>query len=79
MALHRCCSHHPSRRNDVMVTIENLEVQFDVEGEGDEAVFARLFEQHMRRYSRAEHGLRERERRIEAECRLGDQPMDGAS
>ena len=62
-----------------MVTIENLEVQFDVEGEGDEAVFAKLFEQHMRRYSRMEQSLRDRERRMEAECRLGDQPMDVAS
>lgn len=62
-----------------MVTIENLEVKFDVEGEGDEAVFAKLFEQHMRRYSRMEQSLRDRERRIEAECRLGDQPMGGSS
>jgi len=62
-----------------MVTIQNLEVQFDVEGEGDEAVFAKLFEQHMRRYSRMEQLLRDRERRIEAECRLGDTAKDAAS
>lgn len=61
-----------------MITIQNLEVQFDVEGEGDDAVFAKLFEQHMRRYSRAEQSLRERERRMQAECRVGEQPTDNA-
>ena len=30
-----------------MVTISNLEVNFDVEGEGDEATFARLFEKYV--------------------------------
>jgi len=62
-----------------MVTIQNLEVQFDVDGDGDEAVFARLFEQHIRRYSRMEQALRDRERRMEAESRLGDQPTDALS
>ena len=62
-----------------MVTIQNLEVQFDVEGDGDEAVFAKLFEQHIRRYSRAEQSQRDRERRIEIECRLGDTVKDAAS
>ena len=33
-----------------MITIQNLEVRFEVEGEGDEAVFARLFQKHMRRW-----------------------------
>lgn len=50
-----------------MVTIQNLEVQFDVEGEGDEAVFARLFEQHMRRWQAAMQQQQERERRMRAE------------
>jgi hypothetical protein len=62
-----------------MVTIENLEVQFDVEGEGDEAVFARLFEQHMRRYSQQDALRRERERRLQAECSIGGQTADGAA
>lgn len=62
-----------------MVTIQNLEVQFDVEGEGDEAVFARLFEQHMRRYSQLDQQRRERERRIQAECSLAGQGADGAA
>lgn len=33
-----------------MITIHNLEVRFEVEGEGDEAVFARMFEKNMRRW-----------------------------
>lgn len=59
-----------------MVTIQNLEIQFDVEGTSDEAVFARLFEQHLRRHEQGEQAARERERRLQAECRLGDQPPD---
>lgn len=55
-----------------MVTIHNLEVRFDVEGEGDEAVFARLFEKYIRRWSRAEEEARERARRAESERSLGD-------
>jgi hypothetical protein len=59
-----------------MVTIQNLEVQFDVEGEGDEAVFAKLFEQYMRRYRRMEQAQHDRERRIETESQIGDRPVD---
>lgn len=59
-----------------MITIQNLEVQFDVEGQGDEAVFARLFEQYMRRYAQNEQRERERERRNEEECRIGG-PTEG--
>lgn len=55
-----------------MVTIQNLEVQFDVVGDGDEGVFARLFQQHMRQYMRNQQVQREQERRIEAECQLGE-------
>ena len=33
-----------------MITIQNLEVRFEVEGEGDEAVFARMFQKNMRRW-----------------------------
>ena len=41
-----------------MLTIHNLEVRFDVEGD-DDAVFTRLFTEHVRRW----------ERRREQECR----------
>jgi hypothetical protein len=55
-----------------MVTINNLEVSFDVEGEGDEAVFAKLFEKHMRRWSRHEQEQQRRQRQAEADRALGD-------
>ena len=61
-----------------MVTIQNLEVQFDVEGEGDEAVFARLFELHMRRWERAQQQQQERERRMRAECSVDGPAAEGA-
>ena len=35
-----------------MVTIHNLEVRLDVEGEGDEAVFSRLFDKYIRKWHR---------------------------
>jgi hypothetical protein len=62
-----------------MVTIHNLEIQFDVEGESDEAVFARLFEQHWRRHQQGEQLQRERDRRMQAESRVADQPADTLS
>ena len=37
-----------------MITIEHLEVQFDVAGDGDEAVFARYFNRYINQWSRAE-------------------------
>ena len=62
-----------------MVTIHNLEVRFDVEGEGDEATFAMLFEKHIRRWSRIDAELRERERRFASERSLGDQSAEDDS
>lgn len=55
-----------------MVKIEQLEVRFDVEGDGDEAAFARLFEAHIRRWSRAEADARSRQRQGDRERELGD-------
>jgi hypothetical protein len=55
-----------------MVTIHNLEVRFDVEGEGDEAVFAKLFEKHIQRWNRVSTEAQKRESRFEAERSLGD-------
>ena len=40
-----------------MITIQNLEVRFEVEGEGDESVFARLFQKNMRRWQEAAEHL----------------------
>lgn len=57
-----------------MVTIENLEVRFDVEGEGDEAVFARLFGEYIKRWQRLESEQRNRRRAAEQDRALGDRP-----
>lgn len=61
------------------VTIHNLEVRFDVEGEGDEAVFARLFAEHIRQWKREEEERKGREKRSNAERALGDRRPEGAS
>jgi len=63
-----------------MVEIQNLEVSFDVEGEGDAAVFARLFARHIEAWSRCEDEKKKRQRASDAERGLGDRPagMGGA-
>ncbi|MCI0392760.1 MAG: hypothetical protein MOB07_28850 [Acidobacteria bacterium] len=54
------------------VTIQNLEVQFDVDGEGDDAAFARLFEKYIRQWARKQEEAQAREKWIERERSLGD-------
>jgi hypothetical protein len=53
-------------------TIHNLEVQFDVEGEGDDAAFAKLFEKYIRQWARKQEEAQAREKWIECERSLGD-------
>ena len=55
-----------------MVTVQNLEVRFDVEGEGDDASFARLFEKHIRQWGQRADEAKERERRGARERSVGD-------
>ena len=55
-----------------MVTIHNLEVRFDVEGEDDDAAFARLFEKYVRQWNRKQEELKERELWAARERALGD-------
>lgn len=57
-----------------MVTIHNLEVRLEVEGDGDEAVFARLFQKYIRAWSREHERLKQQERRAAADRSLGDRP-----
>jgi len=59
-----------------MVTINNLEVHFDVEGEGDQAVFAKLFEKHIRAWSRLQAEAQARKRQSDAERALGDRSSE---
>jgi len=61
-----------------MLTIHNLEVRLDVEGEGDEAVFGKLFDKYIRRWSRAMQEAKVRQRAADAQRSLGDQaPREG--
>ena len=62
-----------------MVTIHNLEVRLEVEGEGDEAVFTRYFDKYIRRWSRKMEEAKARECRSREERSLGDRPgQEGA-
>lgn len=54
------------------MTIQNLEVRFDVEGEGDEATFARLFGKYVRVWQRQQAEQETRHRMAERERALGD-------
>jgi hypothetical protein len=56
-----------------MITIQSLEVRFDVEG-SDEEVFARLFEKFIRSWSELDDERRALERQGECERQLGDRP-----
>lgn len=54
------------------ITIRNLEVDFNVEGEGDEAAFAKLFDKYAKRWSREREDEKARERHSNKERCLGD-------
>ncbi|HKX30756.1 MAG TPA: hypothetical protein VJ302_23905 [Blastocatellia bacterium] len=56
-----------------MITIHNLEVRFEVEGDGDEAAFVKLFEKYVRQWNDQQEESRTRERRAARERALGDQ------
>jgi hypothetical protein len=56
-----------------MVTIHNLEVRLEVEGEGDEAVFTRYFDKYIRKWSRMTDEAQERQRHANEHRSLGDQ------
>lgn len=55
-----------------MLTIHNLEVSFDVEGESDAAVFARLFKEHTRDWEET----KTRRRMTDLERSLGDRAAE---
>jgi hypothetical protein len=54
-----------------MLTIHHLEVHFDVAGD-DDAVFARLFADHIRRWARQQEAESCRSRQLEQERSVGD-------
>ena len=55
-----------------MVTIQSMEVRFDVEGEGDEQVFARLFARYIERWASRQHERARRDKNAHEERALGD-------
>lgn len=55
-----------------MITIEHLEVQFDVAGDDDEAVFARYFGRYINQWARAQQQQMELKERLSKDQRLGD-------
>ena len=59
-----------------MITINNLDVQMDVEGEGDEAAFSRLFEKHIARWHRLESERKTRQRLNDSERSVGDRRIE---
>jgi len=54
------------------VTIHNLDVQFDVQGEGDEANFAKLFSKYASRWTQEQREAEARQKRSNCERALGD-------
>jgi hypothetical protein len=60
-----------------MVTIHNLEVRLDVEGEGDEAVFIRYFDKYINIWHRRTQEMKARLHQSEAHRSLGDRPSEG--
>ena len=56
-----------------MVTIHNLEVRLEVEGEGDEAVFTKYFDKYIRKWSRLTEEAKARKCQADENRSLGDQ------
>ena len=55
-----------------MITIEHLEVQFDVANEGDEQVFARYFSRYINQWQRLERQAEQQQQRLRRDQRIGD-------
>ena len=56
-----------------MLTIHDLQVHFDVDGDGDAATFSRMFAEHISRWSRDRETNQARRREMDRERSLGDQ------
>lgn len=55
-----------------MVTIENLEVQFDITDDGDEKVFARYFSRFINEWAQHQEQDQMLQRRLRRDQMLGD-------
>ena len=58
-----------------MITIQNLEIRFDVEGDDDREAFARLFNEFIKRWSSQAEEQRQRESEAMRERSLTDLPV----
>lgn len=60
-----------------MVTIKTLEVRFDVEGDSDDEVFARLFNKYIQRWNRLNQEQQSIQRMVSRDRALGDNTQGG--
>lgn len=61
-----------------MVTIQKLEVQFEVEGTDEEATFSRLFQRYIRLWSHMNEEETARRQAEDSDRALGDQRAEEA-
>ena len=61
-----------------MVTIRHLEVRLEKEGEGDEAIFAHLFEKYIKQWNRNMEEARVRQRMAAEHRSVSDQDSERA-
>lgn len=59
-----------------MITIEHLDVQFDVEGDSDEKRFAELFNRYIRSWSRMQSEEQKLQRMLNSNRMLGDRSLE---
>jgi hypothetical protein len=60
-----------------MVTIEHLDVQFDVVDDGDERVFAEYFARYIKQWQQAHQQEQMLQRRLRRDHMLGDDQRGG--
>ena len=59
------------------ITIQNLEIRFDVEGDDDRRTFAKLFNEFIGKWSSQAEEQRQREIEASRERSLSDSPFGG--
>ena len=62
-----------------MITIQNLDIRFDVEGDEDRQVFAKLFNEFINKWSRQAEEQQQREIEAKRERSLSDSSFGGHS
>lgn len=60
-----------------MITIQNLEIRFDVEGDDDRQAFAKLFNEFIGKWSSQAEAQRQREMEAVRERSLSELPYGG--